>query len=111
MQVGLAVGIQFVTAFPERAYKAMLIPSLVEAGRLGKDRLLSFHIVCRKDAVFNHVCAFPGEKSGKGFYLYDSKRRARPDPAIKELVESSRKFADLIQDGKVLTRGPVLSQS
>ena len=40
MQVGLAVGIQFVTAFPDRAYKAMLIPSLVEAGRLGKDSLL-----------------------------------------------------------------------
>ncbi|CAI7825061.1 unnamed protein product, partial [Closterium sp. NIES-53] len=75
MQVGQAVGTQFVTAFPERAYKAALIPLLVEAKRFG-------------------------EKSGKGFYLYDSNRRQRPDPAIKEFVEQAGKYNNIKAGGK-----------
>lgn len=75
MQVGLAVGMQFLTAFPERAYKAVIIHLMVEAKRFG-------------------------EKSGKGFYLYDEKRRQRPDPAIQELVEQSRRFNNVMPNGK-----------
>ncbi|CAI5459449.1 unnamed protein product [Closterium sp. Yama58-4] len=75
MQVGQAVGTQFVTAFPERAYKAALIPLLVEAKRFG-------------------------EKSGKGFYLYDNNRRQRPDPAIKEFVEQAGKYNNIKPGGK-----------
>lgn len=54
---------------------------------------MSFNLHC-------FIC-IAGEKSGKGFYLYDAKRRMRPDPEIKEFVEQSRKFAELMPDGKV----------
>eukprot|EP00475_Leptophrys_vorax_P025122 TRINITY_DN3507_c0_g1_i1.p1 TRINITY_DN3507_c0_g1~~TRINITY_DN3507_c0_g1_i1.p1 ORF type:complete len:728 (-),score=81.30 TRINITY_DN3507_c0_g1_i1:192-2375(-) len=76
MQVGLAVGTQFFTAFPDRAYKAALIPLLVEAKRFG-------------------------EKSGKGFYSYDGGRKQRPDPAgVAEFVEQSRQFNGIMpKDG------------
>ena len=42
-----------------------------------------------------------GEKSGKGFYQYDSKRRQKPDSEIKAFVEKARKFANIMPNGKV----------
>lgn len=44
-----------------------------------------------------------GEKSGKGFYQYDNKRRQKPDPEIKAFVEKARKFANIMPNGKVGT--------
>eukprot|EP00897_Mesotaenium_endlicherianum_P002256 jgi/Mesen1/2058/ME000150S01147 len=75
MQVALAVGQQFFTAFPERAYGATLIPAMVEDKRYG-------------------------ERSGKGFYLYDEKRRQKPAPELKEYLEKSRKAANIMPGGK-----------
>ena len=67
--IGVHVGKNFVEDFPERVYESRIIPSLMESGRLG-------------------------EKSGAGFYAFDAKRRAIPDPdGIKGLLEASRQSA------------------
>ncbi|KAG8067896.1 hypothetical protein GUJ93_ZPchr0005g15965 [Zizania palustris] len=42
-----------------------------------------------------------GESSGKGFYLYDDKWKASPDPDIKKYVEKSRSMANIAQDPKL----------
>ncbi|GFR46239.1 hypothetical protein Agub_g7785 [Astrephomene gubernaculifera] len=73
--IGLHVGANFVTSFPERVYVSRLIPLLNEAKRLG-------------------------EKTGKGFYKFDSKtRKASPDPELAPLLAESRKAAGLVQPG------------
>lgn len=54
--IGLHVGSNFLQSFPERCYQAKIIPALFEAKRLG-------------------------EKTGSGFYKYDARRKASPDPA------------------------------
>ena len=64
--VGLHVGKNFLDSFPERTYSAKLIVKLNEAKRLG-------------------------EKTGSGFYQYDRKRKAKPDPFLAPIVEASRK--------------------
>lgn len=46
--------------------------------------------------------SWTGESSRKGFYLYDDKRQASPDPDIKKYVEKSRKMAGVAQDPKVM---------
>ncbi|CAL5226791.1 g9652 [Coccomyxa viridis] len=73
--VGLHVGKNFLESFPERTYSAKLIVKLNEAKRLG-------------------------EKTGSGFYQYDAKRKAKPDPALAPIVEASRKEAGLFKGGK-----------
>jgi len=68
--VGLHVGSNFVTAFPDRVYAASLILGLNQAKRLG-------------------------EKSGAGFYSYAAGRgKAQPDPAgLAPLLATSRASA------------------
>lgn len=73
--VGLHVGKNFLDSFPERVYISRIIPLLNEHKRLG-------------------------EKSGKGFYQYDSKRRASPDPAIADLIHQSVAAAGLLKEGQ-----------
>ena len=68
--VGLHVGKNFLESFPERSYSAKLIVKLNEAKRLG-------------------------EKTGSGFYQYDAKRKAKPDPSLAPIVEASRKVSPL----------------
>jgi len=64
--VGLHVGKNFLESFPERCYPARIIQLLNEHKRLG-------------------------EKTGAGFYKYDGRRRASPDPELAPLVQQSRK--------------------
>lgn len=67
--VGVHVGQNFIDDFPLRVYESKLIPGLMAGGRMG-------------------------EKSGKGFYAYDAKRRATPDPeGIAALLRTSRAAA------------------
>ena len=67
--IGVHVGKNFVDDFPERVYESRLIPSLMAANRLG-------------------------EKSGAGFYTFDAKRRAVPDPeGIAHFLAASRAAA------------------
>ncbi|KAI3432440.1 hypothetical protein D9Q98_003993 [Chlorella vulgaris] len=71
--VGLHVGKNIIDSFPERSYPARIIQLLNEHKRLG-------------------------EKSGRGFYKYDARRRAAPDADLVPLVQQSRKDAGLYKE-------------
>ncbi|KAI6693028.1 hypothetical protein NL676_020738 [Syzygium grande] len=75
--VAIATGAQFIQNFPERTYKSMLIPLLQEDKRLG-------------------------EATRKGFYLYDDRRKASPDPELKKYVEKARSIAGVSIDPKLV---------
>lgn len=67
MEVGVHVGKNFIEDFPERVYVSPLIPSMLDAKRLG-------------------------EKTKCGFYAYDDRRKALPDmDAIAPFVENARR--------------------
>lgn len=53
--VGMHVGANFIESFPDRVYPTNLLPNMCAAKRMG-------------------------EKTGAGFYKYDAKRKASPDP-------------------------------
>ncbi|KAI4345398.1 hypothetical protein L6164_012526 [Bauhinia variegata] len=74
--VAVATGMQFIQNFPERTYKSMLIPLMQEDKRAG-------------------------QSTGKGFYLYDDKRRANPDPELKNYIEKSRSISGVTIDPKL----------
>ncbi|PNY09676.1 glyoxysomal fatty acid beta-oxidation MFP-A protein, partial [Trifolium pratense] len=71
--VAVATGSQFVQNFPERTYKSMLIPLLQEDKRAG-------------------------ETTRKGFYLYDDRRKASPDPELKNFIEKARSISGVSID-------------
>jgi enoyl-CoA hydratase/3-hydroxyacyl-CoA dehydrogenase len=73
--IGLHVGKNFHESFPDRVYRARIIELLNEDKRLG-------------------------EKSGAGFYKFDAKRKASPDPAVMPLIEQARKASGLFQGQK-----------
>ena len=68
--IGLHVGKNFLDSFPERCYPARVIMLLNERKRLG-------------------------EKTGSGFYKYDNRRKASPDPELMEIVKESRAASGL----------------
>ncbi|KAL1320899.1 hypothetical protein HN51_065618 [Arachis hypogaea] len=74
--VGVATAMQFIENFPERTYKSMLLPLMIEDKRAG-------------------------ETTRKGFYLYDDRRKARPDPELKNYVEKSRSITGVTVDPKL----------
>ncbi|GAX81453.1 hypothetical protein CEUSTIGMA_g8882.t1 [Chlamydomonas eustigma] len=71
--IGLHVGKNFLDSFPERVYVTNLIPLMNQHKRLG-------------------------EKSGKGFYKFDDKRKASPDAEIMPIITESRTSAGLLKD-------------
>uniref|UniRef100_A0A5B7BC36 Putative fatty acid beta-oxidation multifunctional protein n=1 Tax=Davidia involucrata TaxID=16924 RepID=A0A5B7BC36_DAVIN len=75
--VAIATGMQFVENFPERTYKSMLIPIMQEDKRAG-------------------------ETTRKGFYVYDDKRKAGPDPEIKKFIQKSRDISGITVDPKLM---------
>ncbi|GAU36076.1 hypothetical protein TSUD_320390 [Trifolium subterraneum] len=75
--VGVATAMQFIENFPERTYKSMLLPLMQEDKRVG-------------------------EASRKGFYLYDDRRRANPDPELKNYIEKSRSISGVTVDPKLV---------
>ncbi|KAL5541883.1 hypothetical protein UlMin_009593 [Ulmus minor] len=75
--VAVATGTQFVENFTERTYKSLLLPMMQEDGRAG-------------------------EATKKGFYIYDDKRRANPDPELKKYVEKSRNISGVAVDPKLV---------
>ncbi|XP_073053677.1 glyoxysomal fatty acid beta-oxidation multifunctional protein MFP-a-like isoform X1 [Primulina eburnea] len=74
--VAIATGGQFVLNFPERTYKSMLIPLMQEDKRAG-------------------------EMTRKGFYIYDEKRKAAPDPELKKYIEKAREISGVSIDPKI----------
>ncbi|KAK7289912.1 hypothetical protein RIF29_03947 [Crotalaria pallida] len=75
--VGVATAMQFIENFPERTYKSMLLPLMQEDKRAG-------------------------EATRKGFYLYDDKRKASPDPELKNYIEKSRSISCVTIDPKLV---------
>ncbi|KAK9084259.1 hypothetical protein Scep_030730 [Stephania cephalantha] len=74
--VAVATGGQFVLNFPERSHKSMLIPIMQEDNRLG-------------------------EATRKGFYAYDNKRKASPDPELRKYIEKAREISGVQVDPKL----------
>ncbi|KAK6146180.1 hypothetical protein DH2020_020049 [Rehmannia glutinosa] len=74
--VAIATGGQFVLNFPERTYKSMVIPLMQEDKRAG-------------------------ETTRRGFYVYDEKRKASPDPEIKKYIEKARELSGVTIDPKL----------
>ncbi|KAJ8766238.1 hypothetical protein K2173_022297 [Erythroxylum novogranatense] len=74
--VAVATALQYLENFPERTYKSLIIPLMQEDKRAG-------------------------EASRKGFYLYDDKRKASPDPEIKNYIEKARSISDVAIDPKL----------
>lgn len=75
--VAIATGTQFIENFPDRTYKSMLIPLMQEDKRAG-------------------------ETTRKGFYSYNDKRKASPDPELKKYIEKSRSISGLTIDPKLV---------
>ncbi|WCJ23473.1 Fatty acid oxidation complex subunit alpha [Euphorbia peplus] len=74
--VAVATGLQFVENFPERTYKSMLIPLMQEDKRAG-------------------------ETTRKGFYMYNDKRKASPDPEVRKYIEKARSISGAAIDPKL----------
>ncbi|CAN7051451.1 unnamed protein product [Brassica oleracea var. botrytis] len=74
--VAIATATQFIENFPERTNKSMIIPLMQEDKRAG-------------------------EATRKGFYLYDEKRKAKPDPEIKKYIEKARSVSGVNLDPKL----------
>lgn len=77
-EVGVASGMTYIEAYPDRVYKSMLFPMMMEDKRLG-------------------------EKTRKGFYVYDDRRKAKPDPEVKKYLEKSRSLANIMPNKKPIT--------
>ncbi|GFZ09008.1 multifunctional protein 2 [Actinidia rufa] len=75
--VAIATGSQYVQNFPERTYKSMLIPLMQEDKRAG-------------------------ESTRKGFYVYNDKRKANPDPEIKKYIRKAREISGVNVDPKMM---------
>ncbi|KAG2727044.1 hypothetical protein I3760_01G142300 [Carya illinoinensis] len=75
--VAIATGMQYVEHFPERTYKSMLIPLMQEDKRAG-------------------------QSTRKGFYIYDEKRKASPDPELYKYIEKSRSISGVTIDPKLV---------
>ncbi|KAL5983702.1 hypothetical protein ACLOJK_017793 [Asimina triloba] len=71
--VAVATHTQFLQSFPDRCYKSELIPVMLKDKRAG-------------------------EATHKGFYVYDNKRKASPDPEIQKYIEISRGIAGVSVD-------------
>ncbi|KAF3456245.1 hypothetical protein FNV43_RR00895 [Rhamnella rubrinervis] len=74
--VGVATSMEFVQSFPERTYKSMIVPLMLEDGRAG-------------------------ESTRKGFYVYDDKRKAKPNPEVQNYVEKAREITGASIDPKL----------
>ncbi|KAI5084489.1 hypothetical protein GOP47_0000658 [Adiantum capillus-veneris] len=74
-EVGAASGSTYIQAYPDRVYKSMLFPMLIQDKRLG-------------------------ERTRKGFYAYDDGRKARPDPELQKYLEKFRIIGGIMPDNK-----------
>ncbi|CAA6654312.1 unnamed protein product [Spirodela intermedia] len=75
--VAIATTMQYLQSFPERCYRSVLLLLMMEDKR-------------------------GGEATRKGFYTYDDRRKAMPDPELKKYVEESRKTAGITPDPKLM---------
>jgi len=72
--IGKHVGENIAQSYGDRIYPTALFQLLNDAKRLG-------------------------EKTGSGFYKFDNKRRASPDPELAPILQASRKASGLVKEG------------
>lgn len=112
--VAIATGTQFIMNFPERTYKSMLIPLMQEDKRAGRFFWFKHSATATPLASFlevlvlkpKHILIFmvvSGETTRKGFYVYNDKRKASPDPELKKYIEKARSMSGVTVDPKVLS--------
>eukprot|EP01018_Ginkgo_biloba_P007978 Gb_20831 [translate_table: standard] len=77
LEVVLDVEKQASSAFPDRTFKSPLMQLIIKNNRTGK-------------------------KNGKGYYLYDEKRKARPDPEVKQIIQDSINMTNIMPAGKAV---------
>ncbi|KAG5559882.1 hypothetical protein RHGRI_003242 [Rhododendron griersonianum] len=75
--VAVATGAQYVQNFAERTYISMLIPIMQEDKRAG-------------------------ETTRKGFYVYNDKRKASPDPELKKFIQKAREISGVDVEPKLM---------
>jgi enoyl-CoA hydratase/3-hydroxyacyl-CoA dehydrogenase len=61
--------------------------------------------------IFSFVEREPGESSRRGFYIYDDRRNASPDPDLRKYIEKSRTMTGVVQNPKVILYLPVFVSS
>ncbi|XP_010254066.1 PREDICTED: peroxisomal fatty acid beta-oxidation multifunctional protein AIM1 [Nelumbo nucifera] len=76
--VALAVGKEFATSFPDRAFKSPLVDLLVKSGRNGKN-------------------------NGKGYYTFEKGSKPKPDPSVVPIIEEFRRLSNIMPGGKPIT--------
>ena len=73
--VALAVKKEFESAFEGRTFGSDLVELLIKNGRNGKN-------------------------NGKGYYIYQSGSKPKPDPSVQAIIEESRRRANIMPGGK-----------
>lgn len=58
------------------------------------------HVIVGIDLWYHSVT---GEATRKGFYKYDGKRKASPDPELMKYIEKSRNMAGVTPNPEVLS--------
>lgn len=76
--VAIAVGKIFASAFQGRTFTSPLVDLLRKNGRDGKS-------------------------NGKGYYIYEKGSKPKPDPSVLQIIEESRKVANVMPGGKPLS--------
>ncbi|KAB5569471.1 hypothetical protein DKX38_003264 [Salix brachista] len=76
-KVAIAGGIQFIENFPERSYKSMLVSVKLEDNP-------------------------GGETTSKGFYIYDNKGKAIPDPEVLNYIDKARSITGVTIDSEIM---------
>ncbi|KAJ6404178.1 hypothetical protein OIU84_012376 [Salix udensis] len=76
-KVAIAGGNQFIENFPERSYKSMLVSVKLEDNP-------------------------GGETTSKGFYIYDNKGKAIPDPEVLNSIDKARSITGVATDSEIM---------
>lgn len=104
-------------SMPDRTYKSMLIPLLQGNKRLGivlyfemlgvlqktvANVSMSYYWYFENMNLLNEIdTLIVGETTQRGFYIYDKRRKAKPDPEIKKYIEKARENSGVNIDPKV----------
>ncbi|XP_020254330.1 glyoxysomal fatty acid beta-oxidation multifunctional protein MFP-a-like [Asparagus officinalis] len=77
LEAAVSISMQYHKSFPERCYKSLLIGIM----------------------LYDHR---EGETTRKGFYGYDEKKKAWPDPELKKLIEKSRNLLGISPSPEIM---------
>jgi enoyl-CoA hydratase/3-hydroxyacyl-CoA dehydrogenase len=96
---------QYIEHFPDRTYKSMMIPLMQEDKRAGSRicnmNFLNLMLISCVICLGSYCFSLSGESTRKGFYLYDDRRKATPDPEVRKYIEKAREISGISIDPKV----------